>query len=59
MALLTLNFDKNFIYVIIFWALEITFRILSTYKREYFEMIQDNIQNEYMFVILSNASDLL
>ena len=51
MSLLTWNFDKNFIYVIIYWALEIILRIFLILKEEYFKMSKNIVHNEYMFVI--------
>ena len=70
MAFITLNFDKNFIYVIIYWILEIAFRMVLRFKKEYFKMfgkdkqkdkydIKDEVKNEYIFVILLNIADLL
>ena len=70
MAFITLNFDKNFIYVIIYWILEIAFRMVLRFKKEYFIMfgkdeqkdkydIKNEVKNEYMFVILLNIADLL
>ena len=59
MSLLTWNFDKNFIYVIIYWALEIILRIFLISKEEYFKMSKNIVHNEYMFVIFLNIADLL
>ena len=59
MSLLTWNFDKNFIYVIIYWALEIILRIFLNSKEEYFKMSKNIVHNEYMFVIFLNIADLL
>ena len=59
MSLLTWNFDKNFIYVIIYWALEIILRIFLILKEEYFKMSKNIVHNEYMFVIFLNIADLL
>ena len=59
MSSIQLNCDKNFIYVIIYWILEIIFRLLMYLKAEYFIMSDDIVKNEYMFVIFLNIADLL
>ena len=59
MSLLTIKCDKHFIYVIIFWILEITLRLMLSLKSNFFTFTQDIIKNEYMFVIFLNAADLL
>ena len=59
MSFLTWNFDKNFIYVIIYWILEISYRIVLYEKDDFFKMTMDIIHDEYMIVILLNIADLL
>ena len=59
MSLITLNFDKNFIYVIIYWILEIIYRIIFYEREEFFKITKDIIHDEYLFVILLNIADLL
>ena len=59
MAILTFKKNKNFIYAIIYWILEIIFRLVSNLKKDFFKMSSDSVQNEYMFVILLNLADLL
>ena len=59
MPFLTWNFDKNFIYVIIYWILEISYRIVLYEKDDFFKMTMDIIHDEYMIVILLNIADLL
>ena len=59
MSFLTIKCDKHFIYVIIFWILEITLRLMLSLKSNFFIFTQDIIKNEYMFVIFLNAADLL
>ena len=59
MSLITWNFDKNFIYVIIYWILEIIYRIGIYLKGEYFEMTKQVIIDKYIFVILDNLANLL
>ena len=55
---ISFNLNKSFIYVVIYWILEITFQILYCNKRELFYMINDEVQNEYMFTIFLNLADL-
>ena len=59
MSLITWNFDKNFIYVIIYWILEIIYRIGIYLKGEYFEITKQVIIDKYIFVILDNLANLL
>ena len=59
MSLLTWNFDKNFIYVIVYWILEIIYRILVTLKGNYFSISKNTVHDEYSFVMLNIISDLL
>ena len=59
MSLIRWNFDKNFIYVIIYWVIEISIRILSSLKPEFFKLSKDTVNNEYIFVILNFLADLL
>ena len=59
MSLLSFNYDAHFIYAIIYWILEIIIRIFMYTNWEYFQMSDDNVQNEYIYVIISNIGDLL
>ena len=59
MSLLTWNFDKNFIYVIIYWILEIVYRLILYLKREFFDITNQIVIDKYIFVILDNISALL
>ena len=59
MSLITWNFDKNFIYVIIYWILEIAYRVILYLRRNYFEITKNIVYYEYTFLILYNISDLL
>ena len=59
MSLLTWNFNKNFIYVIIYWILEIIYHIIFAKNSKFLKMTKDYIQNEFIFVILCNILDLL
>ena len=59
MSLITWNFNKNFIYVIIYWILEIVYRVILYLKRNYFEITKNIVYYEYIFLILNNIGDLL
>ncbi len=58
MSLITWNFDKSFIYVIIYWILEIIYRIIFYEKEEFLKITKKTIHDEYLFVILLNIADL-
>ena len=59
MSLITWNFDKNFIYVIIYWVLEIIYRIISSLKSDFFKLTKEIVHNKYIFVMLNILVDLL
>ena len=59
MSFISFNWDKHFIFAIIYWALEICVRLHMYIQWDYFSMSKCDVQNEYIFVILLNISDLL
>ena len=59
MSLLEFNCNKNLIYIAIYWILDITFRLISKLKSDYFKLFDNTVQNEYMYVIYKTAGDLL
>ena len=62
MSLLTIRCHKHFIYVIIFWVLEIILRLMLYLKPDFFTFTEDTediIKNQYMYAIFLNAADLL
>ena len=59
MKSLTFHFNKNFIYVIIYWVLEISYHLATHLGETNFDLTNDEIKNEYFFVILLNIADLL
>ena len=59
MSLLTWNFDKNFIYVLIFWILEIIYRIIISLKSDFFNITKKRVHDEYILVLSNIISDLL
>ena len=59
MKSLTFHFNKNFIYVIIYWVLEISYHLAKHLGETNFDLTNDEIKNEYFFVILLNIADLL
>ena len=60
MSILTFNWDKHFLYAIIYWVLEICVRLAMYLKWEdWFKMSDSDVQNEYIYVVLLTISDLL
>jgi len=59
MSFLTFNYNKNLNYAIVYWALEITYRLITNLEWEYFQIIKNEAINEYIFLALLNISDLL
>jgi len=59
MSLFSFYWDKRFIYAIVYWILEIFVRLFMYLKWDYFTVSKNNIQNEYVYVVLLNIADLL
>ena len=60
MSLLSFNWDKHFIYAIVYWLLEICVRLCMYFKwDEFFKMSDSDVQNEYIYVVLLTIADLL
>ena len=60
MACLSFNYNNNFLYAIIYWLLEIFIRLwMYLGWDEFFRMSENEVQNEYIYVILLVAADLL
>ena len=59
MSILSFNWDKHFLYAIIYWILEIIIRLLmySSWE-ELFRMSESEVQNEYIYIILLTIADL-
>ena len=58
MSLLTWNFDKHFIYVIIYWILEIIYRIIFSLKGDFFKITKKAVHDEYILIISAIIGDL-
>ena len=58
MSLLTWNFNKNFIYVIIYWILEIIYRIFISLKGDFFKITKKAVHDEYILIISAIIGDL-
>ena len=59
MSFLSFNWDKHFIYAIVYWILEICVRLSMYLRWKSYKMSSSDVQNEYIFVVLLNISDLL
>ena len=60
MSFITFNYNRNLIYAIIYWALEIISRSFMYFGWDkYFNIVINDAINEYIYVILLNISDLL
>ena len=58
MPFITFYWNKNFIYAIIFWIFEIFFRLFMYLNRSNFELSENDVQDEYIFMILLYIGDL-
>jgi hypothetical protein len=59
MSFLSLNCDKQFLYVIVYWVLEITFILIKRFEPDYFVVFEDSAKNEYILAFFATLSDLL
>ena len=59
MSILEFNYNKNLIYVIIYWIVEISFRLVRKFNSKYFYIVDDKVQYEYILVIYLTIGDLL
>lgn len=60
MSFIRFNYNKNLIYAIIYWALEIIIRSFIYFEWDYFQIVKNSDAiNEYIYMILLNISDLL
>ena len=59
MSFLSLNCDKQFLYVIVYWVLEITFILIKRFEPDYFVVFEDSAKNEYILALFATLSDLL
>ena len=58
MAFISFNYNKNLIYAIVYWGLEIIFRIAIYFIFINFRIVTDYAINEYIYLFISNISDL-
>ena len=58
MSLLSFNWDKHFLYAIIYWILEIMVRLGMYLRWKYFRMSDSEVENEYVYVVLLTIADL-
>ena len=59
MAFISFHYNKNILYAISYWAVEIIMRSLIHFKRELFQIYKKEDINEYMFVFFMDVGDLL
>ena len=59
MSCLTWNCDKSFIYVIVYWVLELIHLGLFFEKEEFLQITESIVYDEYILIILLNIADLL
>ena len=59
MSFLTLSFDKQLIFVIIYWVFEISVIVLKYFYEDYFSFPKNSIQREYLLRIINITGELL
>ena len=58
--LLSFSSNRNLLYALTYWIIEIIFRCFKRYRKEDFSIIEnDDAANEYLYLLLDNFSDLL
>ena len=58
-TIISFMMEKKFIYVIAYWVCEIAFRIAKYLKWDNFQLVLNDSDNEYLYIIFLNISDLL
>ena len=49
MSIISFNWDKHFLYAIIYWVLEICIRLVMYERWDLFSMSNSDVQNEYIY----------
>ena len=58
-TIISFMMEKKFIYVIAYWVCEIAFRIAMYLRWDNFQLVLNDSDNEYLYIIFLNISDLL
>ena len=59
MPVLEFNYNKTLIYVIIYCIVEISFYLTFRFNNQYFHIVDDKVQFEYIIAVYSTIGDLL
>lgn len=57
--LIRFHCKSNFLYVIIYWGLEIIYRLIRYQKKDWFQLTESDAENEYLYIIFLSISDFL
>jgi len=52
-------YNKTIMMVIAYWILELSWGLVLNFKMEFTQIVKTDIENEYLYIIFSNISDLL
>ena len=56
---ISFNCKASFGYIIAYWVCELLFRLFMYIEWDYFQIVENDADNEYYYVIFLNIADLL
>ena len=58
-SLISFNCKASFGYIIAYWVCELSFRLFMYIEWDYSQIVENDADNEYYYVIFLNIADLL
>ena len=58
-CLISFNCKASFGYIVAYWVCELFFRLFMYIEWDYFQIVKNDADNEYLYVLFLNISDLL
>ena len=50
---------KSFWFVFFYWIFELIYRLFSYFEWDFFQIVENDADNEYLYIIFLNLADLL
>ena len=58
-SLISFNCKGSFGYIIAYWVCELLFRLFMYIEWDYFQIVENDADNEYLYLLFLNIADLL
>ena len=58
-SLISFNCKASFGYIIAYWVCELLFRLFMYIEWDYFQIVENDADNEYLYILFLNIADLL